>query len=115
MVAITVILAAVIAAFVLDMGSGLQDSAQAGVQVEDDGSTAPTVNLESLANADGVTVIDDSGNVVSTSSGSLPLESVGEGATIDGTTGTEYDIVAYYGEETDRSGTTIVGTVEYDT
>ncbi|QLK25105.1 type IV pilin N-terminal domain-containing protein [Natrinema zhouii] len=55
MVAITVILAAVIAAFVLDMGQGQSASPQAGYQINDDGSSI-TVKITSIENLDRVGV-----------------------------------------------------------
>ncbi|ELY81345.1 type IV pilin [Natrinema gari] len=57
MVAITVILAAVIAAFVLDLGGSVGQEAQAGVSIEVD-EEADEVNVEvtSMGNADYVTL-----------------------------------------------------------
>lgn len=55
MVAITVILAAVIAAFVLDLGGSVDQEAQAGVSIEVDeteGTDTVTVEVTSLGNAD---------------------------------------------------------------
>ncbi|MBZ6495644.1 type IV pilin [Natrinema longum] len=55
MVAITVILAAVIAAFVLDLGGSVGQEAQAGVTMEVDDSTQEIqVEITSLGNADHV-------------------------------------------------------------
>ncbi|QCW02838.1 type IV pilin [Natrinema pallidum] len=55
MVAITVILAAVIAAFVLDLGGSVGQEAQAGVSMEVDNSNSQVqVEVTSLGNADHV-------------------------------------------------------------
>lgn len=55
MVAITVILAAVIAAFVLDLGGSVGQEAQAGVSMEvDESSEEIQVSITSLGNADHV-------------------------------------------------------------
>jgi len=61
MVAITVILAAVIAAFVLDIGPGDPDP-NAAVSVSGDVSDEFTVELTSLDNADAVVVVEDTGD-----------------------------------------------------
>jgi len=60
MVAITVILAAVIAAFVLDMGSGQSANAQAGVQFSESGEKV-TVTVNSIERADDLKVETASG------------------------------------------------------
>jgi len=59
MVAITVILAAVIAAFVLDIGPG-DTSVNAGVSV-----SGEDVEVTDGGNADSIAIVDTSGNVVS--------------------------------------------------
>jgi flagellin-like protein len=56
MVAITVILAAVIASFVLGFGDNVSQSAQAGVDVDSDADDVTIVSLGS--NTDGVACID---------------------------------------------------------
>lgn len=57
MVAITVILAAVIAAFVLDLGGSVQQEAQAGVTIDvDEGEDEIQIQVTSLGNADHVIV-----------------------------------------------------------
>lgn len=77
MVAITVILAAVIGAFVLGLGDGMEQNPQAGVSVSGDGSTEVLVTLSSLSNADGITF---TGNPVVTGA---PVEDVSSsGATM---------------------------------
>ncbi|MDS0476049.1 type IV pilin N-terminal domain-containing protein [Natrinema sp. 1APR25-10V2] len=55
MVAITVILAAVIAAFVLDMGQGQSANAQAGIQF-DQGSNSVDVTVNSVERADSLDI-----------------------------------------------------------
>lgn len=99
MVAITVILAAVIAAFVLDMGQGQNSPVNAAVSV-DEGSSETTVQLTDAGNSDTVYVkgsnldfsSDDScssGTTSSTTGGSgtsherCDLDSVGDTATIN--------------------------------
>jgi len=60
MVAITVILAAVIAAFVLDIGPGDADPT-GSVGISGDGTQSVTVNLESVGGtADGVAIVSES-------------------------------------------------------
>ncbi|WP_440767494.1 type IV pilin [Natronorubrum sp. DTA7] len=117
MVAITVILAAVIAAFVLDLGSGLQDSAQAGASVDNDGGDPVTVTVESLSNADKVEIRDSSGGVqaemdsvgqsvdASTTSGDNDLSTVPS-------SGDSFSVVAVF---EDDSGSNTIATFEVDT
>ncbi|MHC3439231.1 type IV pilin [Natrialbaceae archaeon A-gly3] len=71
MVAITVILAAVIAAFVLDLGDSVSQEAQAGVTIDvDESDEKITIEVTSLGNADEVrlggdfddTNLDDGGD-----------------------------------------------------
>ncbi len=59
MVAVTVILAAVIGAFVLDLGGDVGQNAQAGVTF-DEGSEEVTVQLNSVQTADSIWVVSDS-------------------------------------------------------
>ncbi|ELY85051.1 type IV pilin [Natrinema gari] len=57
MVAITVILAAVIAAFVLDLGGSVSQEAQAGVSIEvDEGNDEIQIEVKSIGNADHVNI-----------------------------------------------------------
>ncbi|UHQ97914.1 type IV pilin N-terminal domain-containing protein [Natrinema zhouii] len=53
MVAITVILAAVIAAFVLDLGQGMDEEAQAGTTIESEGNGVQ-ISLTSMGNVESV-------------------------------------------------------------
>ena len=60
MVAITVILAAVIAAFVLDMGSGMEKNAKAGVNFDvDNANDEITVSAASMGNAEKIELRGD--------------------------------------------------------
>ncbi|ARS88668.1 type IV pilin [Natrarchaeobaculum aegyptiacum] len=63
MVAITVILAAVIAAFVLDLGGSVGEEAQAGVNVESLEGDNYSVSVTSMGNSDGVAIVNSSGGV----------------------------------------------------
>lgn len=67
MVAITVILAAVIAAFVLDLGDSVGQEPQAGVDVSANSSNSSyaVVSVTSMGNSDGVAVVGDDGNIIS--------------------------------------------------
>ncbi|WP_394348260.1 type IV pilin [Natrinema pallidum] len=72
MVAITVILAAVIAAFVLDLGGSVGQEAQAGVNIEVDETAKGNVSVEvtSLGNSDHVELSGDvSGDAAASSTG----------------------------------------------
>ena len=118
MVAVTVILAAVIAAFVLDMGSGLSAEAQASVQIEGDETTEVTVTVESLANADGVALIKADGTLVDdadvgTISNGASLDTVGTITTLSDAESNDLDVtvVAYFGgpNPSDREGEAIIG------
>ena len=88
MVAITVILAAVIAAFVLDLGGGVDSEAQAGVDISQSQSDSGniTVSVTSMGNAERIEIRGDAnetdlddGNVTN---GDYPLEQVGDSVTI---------------------------------
>ncbi|PCR88677.1 type IV pilin [Natrinema ejinorense] len=70
MVAITVILAAVIAAFVLDLGGSVGQEAQAGVNMEVDETANGNVTVEvtSLGNSDHVELSGDVGTTAAASS-----------------------------------------------
>lgn len=56
MVAITVILAAVIGSFVLELGGNVGNSATAGVSVEGEGTDSATVTLTNLGTAEEVRI-----------------------------------------------------------
>lgn len=73
MVAITVILAAVIAAFVLDLGQSQSANVNAGVSWSEDGSTGDvTVQLTDMGNAEEVEIQNNTAG-----GGSETLDSVG--------------------------------------
>ena len=123
MVAITVILAAVIAAFVLDLGGSISEEAQAGVAIDGDGTDEVTVSLQSLGNADGIYIINSEGDYLESDynfpdtdndlSDAHGFENVGESVTIDSTTDNVVDgnhnVVAYIGSSPDNadSSTTV--------
>lgn len=96
MVAITVILAAVIAAFVMDIGPG-DSSVNAAVDVTGDGSDEVEVQLTDRGNADGVAIANAStGNVeevITTTGDSADLDSGSPGSG-------DYNVFAYEGELT---------------
>lgn len=78
MVAITVILAAVIGLFVLDLSDDIGQSPQAGVDFSENESGYVTVQLISLDNADEVKLNTDGCSDVDVSN--VPLTSVGDTA-----------------------------------
>ena len=85
MVAVTVILAAVIGSFVLDLGNNVQANPQAGVTFDQDASNDQVqVQLVSMENADEVTVTSDNAGSWDTTS----LTSVGDTATFTGDSAT---------------------------
>ena len=100
MVAITVILAAVIAAFVLDLGQSSSANVNAGVSIDGDGTSEVTVSVQSMGNADGIFVVNDSGDRVTDSDDNdIDLTRVGASATFDSTG--SYSVVAYTGNDAD--------------
>jgi len=73
MVAITVILAAVIASFVLGFGDSVRSNAQAGVTVAENDTDAYDVTLTSLGqNTEGIYCSDDPGENVTSVGETLP-------------------------------------------
>jgi len=78
MVAITVILAAVIGTFVLDLGGQVQQNAQAGVSFDESGSSV-VVQLSSVQNADTVYVQSSADSSFNES-----FSGVGSTVTVDG-------------------------------
>ena len=75
MVAVTVILAAVIGTFVLDLGNNVQENPQAGVSFDEDAGTSVTVQVISAENVDDIRATADSG-------GSHTISGAGAGDTI---------------------------------
>ncbi|RQH00422.1 type IV pilin [Natrarchaeobius oligotrophus] len=116
MVAITVILAAVIAAFVLDLGGSVGQEAQAGVSIEVDESAEEIhVEVTSLGNADHVNLSGDADS----SDANLTDMTVGDTATLadhspydnlNETTGTVTAVAVIEESETE----TTVGSESYD-
>lgn len=97
MVAITVILAAVIGTFVLDLGSDVEESATAGLSIDEDSEGDVTATLVSLQNAESVIV---------TGGGSGNLTEVGDTVTIDsGTHGG--DQITFVAESPDGQETVV--------
>lgn len=95
MVAITVILAAVIGTFVLDLGSQVDTNIQAGATVKADASADTiTVTWTSNQNAENLTV-----NLNGTEHSNSPLQNVGESVQFNGsstpsvTDGAEHHII----------------------
>jgi len=100
MVAITVILAAVIAAFVLDMGDPGSKTLTAQADIEGDGSTSITVSLTGGGeDVDGIAFVDNSGSIVTKDTG---VSSTGASGTYtvsgDLSADTDYTIYAYQGD-----------------
>ncbi|WP_255192149.1 type IV pilin [Natronobeatus ordinarius] len=86
MVAITVILAAVIAAFVLDLGGGVDSEAQAGVEItQSQTDNTTTISATSMGNTEYIVFRGDVGNVSGTSYNpdDHRLERVGDSITLE--------------------------------
>lgn len=115
MVAITVILAAVIAAFVLDLGGSVGEEAQASVNVDGDETTNVSVAVSSLGNADGVFLVNPDGTIAEEDNGGngdeIDLDGVGQSVSLTSSSEGElggidatdkepgsYNVVAYIGE-----------------
>ena len=83
MVAITVILAAVIATFVMGLGTGVQAESSAGVDVSTEGSVS-TVTWVSAGNSEFLTVsVNEDDCLVGSDPDPETLESVGDSVTVD--------------------------------
>jgi len=91
MVAITVILAAVIAAFVLDIGPSDTDPL-ASISVDGEGTSDISVTLESISQGDGIAVVYDGEAEASTTVTGDSIEATPGG-------GSEVTVVAYDGED----------------
>ncbi len=101
MVAITVILAAVIAAFVLDLGGSVGEDPQAGVDIDDSNSSEVSVSVTSMGNSDGVAVVNGSGEVVEqkgTDDDYAYMNSTGSSVTVNATHRDAGSVVAYIGD-----------------
>ncbi|WP_121822035.1 type IV pilin [Halostella salina] len=107
MVAITVILAAVIGAFVLDLGQGQQGNVNAAVS--NDGGT---VTLTDKGNADGVKFVGPSGTVGSPAT----LTTVGDSYDLSSASGVSegdsVEVVAYQGSASSPDNENVIQTVE---
>ncbi|NUC71549.1 type IV pilin N-terminal domain-containing protein [Haloterrigena sp. SYSU A558-1] len=105
MVAITVILAAVIAAFVLDMGDSMGSGNVNAVAETDvqDGGNETVVTVTDIGDADGVTVVGSDGTPINDSTDAI-ITSTGESVTFtnssgdDYTTGESYTVQAFTGD-----------------
>jgi flagellin-like protein len=121
MVAITVILAAVIAAFVLDLGGSVSEEAQAGVNLEvDEENNEVYLEVTSLGNSDFVVLSGDASSAnsyspadpSSVSAGDTGTYTVGQTETLsydDGDSGTVTAVAVIKEDGT----TTQVGSVDY--
>ncbi|WP_226040553.1 type IV pilin N-terminal domain-containing protein [Natrinema sp. DC36] len=96
MVAITVILAAVIAAFVLDMGQGQSQNPQAGFQMNEQNNSSTDVKIVSIDRLDSVEYQCDGGS----SAGPFNDPSVGQTETVSCAQDNITIIGTYDGSET---------------
>lgn len=108
MVAITVILAAVIAAFVLDLGDSVGEEPQAGVSVENLNSSHTEVSVTSLGNSDGVFIVYSNGTYMD----GTHMNRSGASTVVE--TDVANNVVAYIGDdhESDDATTTAIASVE---
>lgn len=99
MVAITVILAAVIAAFVLDLGQSQNSTANAGVSIDQSGEEY-TVSLTDMGNSEGVYIrvegasdewVENTGDPSGSKPSSYTLASTGAAVTLDTSSSADYD------------------------
>ncbi|AXR82350.1 type IV pilin [Natrarchaeobaculum sulfurireducens] len=119
MVAITVILAAVIAAFVLDLGGSVGEEPQAGVDVENTEEDNYSVSVTSMGNSDGIAVVNSSGGVVDVvgDDGDIDIDnkahiqSTGGEVTVTTDPNTDHDsannVVAYIGSDVGEDSSTL--------
>ncbi len=96
MVAITVILAAVIASFVLGFGDSVSENVQAGADISEKDDGSATVTWISEGNADHLNVsVSDSGNTsfgTETATGYAEIPEVGQTATLTADDASEYTV-----------------------
>jgi len=112
MVAITVILAAVIAAFVMDLGPG-GAPVNAAIQTEVDNDAGEfTITITDMGNAESFELRGDTSNLNSSSYDMSNLDETGSSVTVsvDGSSSGEVNIVAIRGDDE-----SIVGDVQYNT
>jgi len=101
MVAITVILAAVIAAFVLDLGQGQSANAQAGITFDEENSGDVTITVNSVERADSLTVQCSGsstwgGGSLSPTAGSTSTGSCSDTVQVLGTYDGKQNVIAEY-------------------
>jgi len=107
MVAITVILAAVIGAFVLDLGSNQQENVNAGINAEQVNSSGAEFQVTDMGNAQEIDLQASGGNVTLSSN---TLGSVGDSTDAAGlTSGDTVTIVAVDGDNEN-----VIQTYEHD-
>ncbi|OLZ39052.1 hypothetical protein A6E15_19435 [Natrinema saccharevitans] len=127
MVAITVILAAVIAAFVLDMGDPGNKSISASADIENGGSDVTVELTAGGSNVDGIAFVNSNGKIavyddsVSSTGASGTYSDSGDGTgDLSGSGSTDYTVYAYQGsvEEDgsidDADANVELGQVTYD-
>lgn len=82
LIGVTVILAAVVGGFVLDLGNNVQENPQAGVSFSQDGNSV-SVQVVSMENADFLNVTTDGSGTIDGSE-TATLDAVGQVATVEG-------------------------------
>ncbi|WP_254807389.1 type IV pilin N-terminal domain-containing protein [Natronosalvus amylolyticus] len=105
MVAITVILAAVIAAFVLDLGQGQSSSVNAAVSIDKQSDGNVTISLTDKGNAEEVIIRTSDGNPAQTNTSSPAdaiLTTTGQSVNLDNSE--SYSVVAKSGEDETQIG-----------
>lgn len=103
MVAITVILAAVIATLVMDFGENVDGpGVNAGVSVSGDGTDTVTVSVSDLGNSDGVAIVDSSGSVIETLTSTGASTSYSTSGSYS--SGDSFTVQAYKGSVSSGSG-----------
>ncbi|UTF53249.1 type IV pilin [Natronosalvus rutilus] len=104
MVAITVVLAAVIAAFVLDLGQGQSSNVNAGVSIENGSDGNVTFQLNGKGNAEKVVIRNSAGNEATPNDSSTDavLENTGEQIKFDNSQ--SYSAVAVSGDDETQVG-----------
>lgn len=111
MVAITVILAAVIAAFVLDMGNSLGSEANAGVSSDvDNGNQEVSISVNSMGNAEKILLRGAVGSKVNTVDGGNGDNTYAESD--DAMTKAGESITLGYGDESESGTITVVAVTE---
>lgn len=84
LIGVTVILAAVVGGFVLDLGNNVQENPQAGVSFDQDATSQEvSVQVISMENADFLNVTTDGSGTIDGSE-TATLDAVGQVATVEG-------------------------------